>query len=115
HDSVVRAVQAIPGSIGVGYLSQIQRDTMVKPLRLSYTNADGTHEWPKPVHLSYLIMGKYPFPVPIWVYLRDLPNQHNLPSGFMQYITRNGDALKTLFAAGIEPAYAKFSLTMPEE
>lgn len=115
HDSVVRAVQAIPGSIGVGYLSQIQHDTMVKPLRLSYTNADGTHEWPKPVHLSYLIMGKYPFPVPIWVYLRDLPNQHNLPSGFMQYITRNGDALKTLFAAGIEPAYAKFSLTMPEE
>ncbi len=115
HDSVVRAVQSVRGSIGVGYMSQVLRDTSVKPLRLSYTNADGSHEWPKPVHLSYLIMGKYPFPVPIWVYLRDLPNQYNLPSGFMQYMTRNGDALKTLFAAGIEPAYAKFSLTMPEE
>ncbi len=112
--SWVKAVKD-SGSIGVGYMSQVLRDTSVKPLRLSYTNADGSHEWPKPVHLSYLIMGKYPFPVPIWVYLRDLPNQYNLPSGFMQYMTRNGDALKTLFAAGIEPAYAKFSLTMPEE
>lgn len=115
HDSVVRAVQSIRGSIGVGYMSQVLRDTSIKPLRLSYVNADGSHEWPKPVHLSYLILGKYPFPVPIWVYLRDLPNQYNLPSGFMQYMTRNGDALKTLFAAGVEPAYAKFSLTMPEE
>lgn len=115
HDSVVRAVQTVTGSIGVGYMSQVLRDTAVKPLRLSYTNTDGSHEWPKPVHVSYLILGKYPFPVPIWVYVRDFPNQYNLPSGFMQFITRNGDALKALFAAGIEPAYAKFSLTMPEE
>ncbi|MBL0321107.1 MAG: hypothetical protein IPP80_01780 [Ignavibacteria bacterium] len=48
HDSVVRAVQSVRGSIGVGYMSQVLRDTSVKPLRLSYTNADGSHEWPKP-------------------------------------------------------------------
>ncbi len=113
-DSVVAAVKAMPHAIGVGYLSQVVRDTSVKPLRLSYTNPDGTHEWPKPVHVSYLIMGKYPFPVPIYVYLRDRPNQYNLPSGFMQFITRNGNALRTILAAGIEPGYGKFTLNMPD-
>lgn len=113
-DSVVAAVRTMRHAIGVGYLSQIMRDTSVKPLRLSYTNADGTHEWPKPVHVSYLIMGKYPFPVPIYVYLRDRPNQYNLPSGFMQFITRNANAQKTFLTAGIEPGYGKFSLVMPD-
>jgi ABC-type phosphate transport system substrate-binding protein len=113
-DSVVAAVKKMPQSIGVGYLSQVGRDTSVKPLRLSYTNADGTHEWPKPVHVSYLIMGKYPFPVPIYVYLRDRPNQYNLPSGFMQFMTRNGNAQKSILTAGIEPGYGKFNLIMPE-
>ncbi|MCX6139816.1 MAG: substrate-binding domain-containing protein [Candidatus Kapabacteria bacterium] len=115
HDSVVREVSGSVGAIGVGYLSQIQHDTLVKPLRLSYTNPDGTHEWPKPVHVSYLIMGKYPFPVPIYVYIRDMPNQYNLPSGFMQFITRNAAAQKTFLTAGIEPGFGKFSLIMPEE
>lgn len=114
HDSVVREIKKNASVIGVGYLSQIQRDTSVKALRLSFTNADGSHEWPKPVHVSYLIMGKYPFPVPIYIYLRDLPNQYNLPSGFMQFLTRNPAALKTLLSAGIEPGYGKFSLVMPE-
>ncbi len=115
HDSVVDAVSMSTSSIGVGYLSQIGKDSTVKVLRLSYTNGDGTHEWPKPVHVSYLIMGKYPFPVPIYVYLRDKPNQFNLPSGFMQFITRNAAVMKTLLDAGIEPAYGKFSLVLTED
>jgi hypothetical protein len=92
----------------------VSRDRSVKAIRLSYTNEFGDHEYPKPVHVSYLIMGKYPFPVPVYVYLKDKPNQFNLPSGFMQYLTRNGEAQKAVLAAGIEPGYAKFSLTLPE-
>ncbi len=115
HGSVVNAVSTNISSIGVGYLSQIVRDSTVKVLRLSYTNGDGTHEWPKPVHVSYLIMGKYPFPVPIYVYLRDKPNQYNLPSGFMQFITRNAAVMKSILDAGIEPAYGKFSLVTSED
>lgn len=114
HDSVVAVVAETAFSIGVGYLSQIVRDTSVKPLRLGYANKDGTHEWPKPVHVSYLIMGKYPFPVPIYIYLRDRPNQFNLASGFMQFMTRNAAALKTFLTAGIEPGYGKFSLVMTD-
>jgi len=114
HDSVVSAIRKSKRSIGIGYLSQFATDTTVKLLRLSYTARDGSHEWPKPVHVSYLIMGKYPFPVPIYVYLKDKPNQYNLPSGFMQFITRNNAALKTLLMAGIEPGYGKFSLVMSD-
>lgn len=115
HADVVREVEKNPNLIGVGYLSQIRRDTSVKPLRLSYTAADGTHEWPKPVHPSYLMMGKYPFPVPIFAYVNAKPSQHDLAFGFMQFATRSNKAQYSLFNAGIEPAHAKITLYLPEE
>jgi ABC-type phosphate transport system substrate-binding protein len=114
YDSVSYAVRKEPVMLGLGYLSQVTKDRSVKAIRLSYTNAQGDHEFPKPVHVSYLIMGKYPFPVPVYIYLKDRPNQFNLPSGFMQYMTRNGDVMKAILASGIEPGYGKFSLTLPD-
>lgn len=114
YDSVSLAVRKEKSMLGLGYLSQVSRDTTVKAIRLSYTNAQGDHEYPKPVHVSYVIMEKYPYPVPVYVYLKDKPNQYNLPSGFMQFLTRNGDAQKAILASGIEPGYAKFRLAMPE-
>lgn len=115
HTDVVQEVKRNSSLIGVGYLSQIRRDTSVKPLRLSYTAADGTHEWPKPVHPAYLIMGKYPFPVPIFAYVTSKPSQHDVAFGFMQFATRSNKAQYSLFNAGIEPAHAKITLYLPEE
>lgn len=114
YDSVSLAVRKKPSMLGLGYLSQVTHDTSVKAIRLSYTNAQGDHEYPKPVHVSYLIMEKYPFPVPVYIYLKDKPNQYNLPSGFMQFITRNGEAQRAILSAGIEPGYAKFTLKLPD-
>ena len=115
HADVVREVCSNPALIGVGYLSQIRGDTSVKALRLSYTGPDGTHEWPKPVHPSYLMMGKYPFPVPIFAYVTSKPSQHDVAFGFMQFATRSNKAQYSLFNAGIEPAHAKITLYLPEE
>lgn len=115
HRDVVRQVEGNPDFIGVGYLSQVRKDTSVKPLRLSYTAKDGTHEWPKPVHSAYLIMGKYPFPVPIFAYVNSKPSQHDVAFGFMQFATRSSKAQFSLFNAGIEPAHAKFTLYLPED
>jgi ABC-type phosphate transport system substrate-binding protein len=115
HSEVVQEVVKNPTLIGVGYLSQIRRDTSVKPLRLGYTAADGTHEWPKPVHPAYLMMGKYPFPVPIFAYVTSKPSQHDVAFGFMQFATRSNKAQYSLFNAGIEPAHAKITLYLPEE
>ena len=114
RDSTLARVQAGANTIGIGYLSQFIHDTTVKLIRLSYMDSTGMYETPKPVHASYLIMGKYPFPVPIYVVLRDKPNQYNLPSGYMQYVARDGKAQRTFFDAGIEPGYAKIELILPE-
>ncbi|MBU3699726.1 MAG: hypothetical protein FGM33_06915 [Candidatus Kapabacteria bacterium] len=115
HADVVSQVRANPEFIGVGYLSQLQKDTSVKPLRLSYTDPDGTHQWPKPVHSAYLMMGKYPFPVPIFAYVTSKPSQHDVAFGFMQFATRSNKAQYSLFNAGIEPAHAKITLYLPED
>lgn len=114
HDSVVAAIVKTKSSIGIGYLSQLGEDTSVKALRLSYTSSDGEHVWPKPVHASYVALNQYPFPVPIYVYLRDRPNMYNLPSGFMQFITRNAEVMKSLLQSGIVPGYGNITLVMPE-
>lgn len=96
--------------IGFGLLSQYMRDSSVKLLRLSYTDSVGQHVWPKPVHASYLMMRQYPFPVPVYVYLRRAPSQRDLASGYMQFVTRSGKVQRKIFDWGIEPGYAKVTL-----
>jgi hypothetical protein len=115
HAEAIDQVRRNPGFIGIGYMSQMRADTSVKHLRLSYTAADGSHEWPKPVHPAYLIMGKYPFPVPIFAYVTSKPSQHDVAFGFMQFATRSNKAQYSLFNAGIEPAHAKITLYLPED
>jgi hypothetical protein len=111
RDSVRDVINANVGSyIGFGLLSQYVRDSSVKLLRLSYTDSTGAHVWPKPVHSSYLMMRQYPFPVPIYVYLKRAPSQRDLASGYMQFLTRSGKVQRKLFDWGIEPGYAKITL-----
>lgn len=114
RDSVRSAVIADDRLIGIGYLSQFVRDSSVKMLRLGYTDSTGTYVRPKPVHASYLIMGKYPYPVPVSVILKDRASQHSLPSGFALFMARDGSAQRTFFDLGIEPGYARIELTLPE-
>jgi hypothetical protein len=111
RDSLKQIIASRPGDyIGFGLLSQYVRDSSVKMLRLSYMDSTGAHVWPKPVHSSYLMMRKYPFPVPVYVYLKRAPSQRDLASGYMQFVTRSGKVQKLLFDWGIEPAYAKVTL-----
>lgn len=110
REATVRRVAADPGMMGVGLLSQFVRDTTVKMIRLSYTDSNGVYESPKPVHAGYLVMGKYPYPVPIYIVLRESVGQYSLPSGYLLYIARDGKAQRTFLDAGIEPGYAKLEL-----
>lgn len=111
RDSLTGVIHSKVGDyIGFGLLSQYVRDSSVKMLRLSYTDSVGQHVWPKPVHSSYLMMRQYPFPVPIYVYLKRAPSQRDLASGYMQFITRSGKVQRKLFDWGIEPGYAKVTL-----
>lgn len=111
RDSVKDVINSKVGAyIGFGLLSQYVRDSSVKMLRLSYTDSTGAHVWPKPVHSSYLMMRQYPFPVPIYVYLKRAPSQRDLASGYMQFVTRSAKVQRKLFDWGIEPGYAKITL-----
>lgn len=114
-DSIRYAVRASNQLIGIGYLSQFVGDTTVKLLRLSYTNAKGEYVRPKPVHAAYVIMGTYPYPVPIYVVLKDRVSNYSLPSGFAQFMAVDGGAQRSFFDHGIEPGYAKIELVLPEE
>lgn len=113
-DSAIAGVAADPSLIGVGYLSQLVKRDDVKMLRLGYMDSTGTWVRPKPVHQAYLVQGLYPFPVPIYITLRDRASNYNLPSGFMLFVARDGNAQRTFLDAGIEPGYAKIELILPE-
>ncbi|MBI2793555.1 MAG: substrate-binding domain-containing protein [Ignavibacteria bacterium] len=110
REATMRRVGSDPGVIGIGLLSQFIRDTTVKLIRLSYTDSNGVYETPKPVHASYIVMGKYPYPVPIYIVLRENVGQYSLPSGYLLYVARDGKAQRTFLDAGIEPGYAKIEL-----
>lgn len=109
-----RIVEGDLGVIGVGYLSQFNKDSSVKLLRLSYNDSAGTYQQPRVVHAANLIRGMYPFPVPIYFILKDTPSQYSLTSGVMQYLARDAKAQKKFFDAGIEPAYARIELILPD-
>ena len=113
-DSVKMAVRSDPTLIGVGYLSQFANDSSVKMLRLSFIDKDGQYRRPKPVHAAYLIQGLYPFPVPIYIVLRDRVNNYSLPSGFMLYVARDAKAQRKINDAGIEAGYARYELNLSE-
>ncbi len=113
-DSVRMGVLSNNGYLGVGYLSQLIKDTAVKMLRLSWTDSTGAYQYPRLIHAGNLVQGLYPFPVPIYFVLRDKANQHNLASGFMMFLARDGKAQRAFFDAGIEPGYANIVIHTEE-
>lgn len=107
-------IRASKDLIGVGLLSQLVHDTSVKMLRIGYTDTNGVTVSPKPVHQGWLVQGLYPYPVPVYIYLKDPPSQYSLPSGFAVYLSRDAKAQRTFGEAGIEPGHMKIVL-VPEE
>ncbi|MBI3260317.1 MAG: substrate-binding domain-containing protein, partial [Ignavibacteriae bacterium] len=69
-DSIKLRVKS-ENAIGVGYLSQIIKDTSLKALMVGYEDSTGEHVYPKPVHQSYMVMEKYPFVVPIYGFIQE--------------------------------------------
>jgi phosphate transport system substrate-binding protein len=111
-DSVFSDVTRDANTIGIGYLSQLAGKANVKDvklLRIGFTDSTGTRITPKPVHQSYVVMGKYPFVVKINGLL--LENRRNLPWGFFQFLRNDNETKKFFLQSGIIPQNAKFNLT----
>jgi len=114
HASTREAVLAQPGRIGVGLLSQLVRDTAFKMLRIGFTDTAGARVYPQHVHQGYVVQGMYPYPVPIYIMLKDAVSQYSIPTGVMQFLARDGKAQRTFLDAGIVPAHAKIELNITE-
>lgn len=102
------------GRIGIGLLSQFAHDTAVKLLRVGFNDSTGARVYPQHVHQGYVVQGMYPYPVPIYIVLKEQISQHSLPTGLLQFLAKDGTAQRTFLNAGIVPAHAKLELHTSE-
>lgn len=112
NDSLKNMVYEDKGGIGISYLSQILGDERFKMIEIGYYDSTGVYERPKPVHQAYIVQGKYPYPVDIWVYL--LEDRRNLPFWFASYLAKEKKYLEVVLKMGIVPDFARFQL-VPEK
>jgi phosphate transport system substrate-binding protein len=101
-----------PNAIGIGYLSRFAGNTNLKMLKIGFQDTTGTYIRPKTVHQSYVVMGKYPLPVPIQGLL--LEDRRNLPWGYITFLRNDVRAKEYFLKHGIVPEGARFNL-IPEE
>ncbi len=107
-DSVKAYVRTSEKVIGVGYLSQLIRDTSeFKLLGIKYTDADSNR---RSMHVdqSAVYREMYPYPVKIVSYL--LEDLQNLPMGIAAYLAYEPEPQKSFLTNGIVPTYAKIQL-----
>jgi len=95
-------------SIGLGYLSYIQKNPLLKSLRIGYIDSLGNRIPPQIVHQGFIIQKKYPFGIPIIAYLRE--KRQNLPWGFATFIEKDPNIQKVLLDCGLIPVFAKYNL-----
>jgi len=95
-------------SIGLGYLSYIQKNSLLKSLRIGYIDSLGNRIPPQIVHQGFIIQKKYPFGIPIIAYLRE--KRQNLPWGFATFMEKDPNIQKVLLDCGLIPVFAKYNL-----
>lgn len=95
-------------SIGLGYLSYIQKNSFLKSLRIGYIDSLGNRIPPQIVHQGFIIQKKYPFGIPIIAYLRE--KRQNLPWGFATFMEKDPNIQKVLLDCGLIPVFAKYNL-----
>ena len=95
-------------SIGLGYLSYIQKNPLLKSLRIGYIDSLGNRIPPQIVHQGFIIQKKYPFEIPIIAYLKE--KRQNLPWGFATFMEKDPNIQKVLLDCGLIPVFAKYNL-----
>ncbi|TAL69698.1 MAG: hypothetical protein EPN82_03520 [Bacteroidetes bacterium] len=107
-DSVINYVKKNPGTIGIGYLSQIAKDTSLKGIKISYNDSSGKYVFPHTVHQANILRRYYPYIVPLRIYL--LQDLKNKAFWFGMFISKEGKVQRYFLDAGIVPMYAQIKL-----
>ncbi|HYF04434.1 MAG TPA: substrate-binding domain-containing protein [Patescibacteria group bacterium] len=109
-DSVKALVRSNQNVIGIGYLSHVALDTNFKLLKIGfYNDSTGRYVTPKIVHQSHIVMGNYPFEVPVYAFMLD--KRIKQPAwGLFSFLARDPKVQVYFKDKGIVPAHARFNL-----
>lgn len=105
-------VKENPYAIGISLLSKTLKEDDIKMIKIGYTDTDGQHISPKPVHQGYIVQDLYPFKIPIDVYLLE-PNR-NIAYWFGVYLEKETKIQQHFNGFGIVPAFARVKLIIEE-
>jgi len=105
-------VKANPDAIGIGYLSQIVKDTDLKGLMVSFNDSTGKYIFPHVVHQANILRKYYPFIVNHYVYI--LEKRRDRVFWFAMFLEREFIVQSYFNNSGIVPSYAKIRLVEEE-
>ena len=108
-DSAMDYVKLHDNTIGIGYLSQVQKHPEFKILRISYVDFSGKYIFPRVVHQSNIVRKLYPYIVTHYIYIYDQKKDASMRLG--RYLSKHGNAQKYFLDQGIAPAFAKIQIT----
>jgi ABC-type phosphate transport system substrate-binding protein len=111
-DSAIQYVINNKNTIGIGYLSQINRQSDLKCIKIGFTNEKGAYVAPHLVHQANIVQGLYPYKSTIYIYLS---KENDLTqTAFSRFMTKSGIAQKYFNESGIVPAFGKIRITIQE-
>jgi hypothetical protein len=95
-------------TIGIGYLSQVIKDTSLKCLRISFLDTAGKYIFPHVVHQANILRKYYPYIVTHYVYI--LEKRQDRVFWFAKFMEREFIVQTYFNKYGIVPAFAKIRL-----
>jgi ABC-type phosphate transport system substrate-binding protein len=107
-DSVNQFVLDNKNSIGIGFFSNIVKDTRYKPLAVSYIDSTGKYVFPHVVHQANILQELYPYTVKLNIFISDQDDKGSLALG--RFMSKSSKSQKYFNEFGIVPGYAKIKL-----
>lgn len=95
-------------AIAIGMMSDILKDSSLKPIRIGYIDTSNKRIPPQIVHPGFIVQNMYPLIVPIFAYMKN--EQQNLAWGFATFIEKDPAVQKILLKEGIVPTHARYNL-----
>jgi hypothetical protein len=95
-------------AVAIGMMSDILKDTSLKPIRIGYVDSSNKRIPPQIVHPGFIVQNMYPLIVPIFAYMKS--EKQNLAWGFATFMEKDPEVQKILLKEGIVPTHARYNL-----
>ncbi|MFN4902365.1 MAG: substrate-binding domain-containing protein [Ignavibacteria bacterium] len=95
-------------AIAIGMMSDVLKDSSVKPIRIGYVDSSKRRIPPQIVHPGFIVQNMYPLIVPIFAYMKN--DKQNLAWGFATFMEKDPEVQRILLKQGIVPTHARYNL-----